>query len=83
MITYYVVQSFYVDQHHRMQPDEPILAKSEDHARVTAESLSEKKAGVVAFSRKADQAAGEYEDAVVLIQFGHIPFEDAMLEMAS
>ncbi len=83
MITYYVVQSFYVDQHHRMQADEPILAKNEQQARETAESMSERKAGVVAFSRKADPAIGEYEDAIVLVQFGHIPFEDAMLDMAS
>lgn len=83
MITYYVVQSFYVDQHHQMQPDQPLLAKSEEHARVAAESLAEKKAGVVAFSRKADPSIGAYEDAVILAQYGHIPFEDAMLDMAS
>ena len=82
MITYYVVQSFYVDHQHKLQSDQPILAKSEEHAKLAAESRAEKKGGVVAFSRKADPSIGEYEDAVVLVQYGHIPFEDAMLDMA-
>lgn len=83
MIAYYVVQSFYVDQFHQIQADEPVVARNAEHAVLLAENLSERKSGVVAFSRKADLEIGEYEDAIILAQYGHIPFEDSMLEMAS
>ena len=70
MRTYYVVQPFEIGSRGKLRPTEPILASSEEHAIRMAYRLEPKYAGVVAFARTADPDAGEYGDAVILVELG-------------
>lgn len=83
MLEYFVVQTFSVGRQHEMQADEPILAKSLEHSLVIAQALTEKKVGVVAFSRSGDPSIGEYEDAIIHFRYGQTPFEDDSIALAS
>ncbi|GEP11689.1 hypothetical protein [Methylobacterium gnaphalii] len=70
--TFFVVQGFSGGrQGHRM--DTPIQARSEASARRQAERLSERKSGVIAFSRTGDPTTGEFDEPVVLASYGRIP----------
>lgn len=48
-------------------------------AENAARRMAEAAAGAVAFSRTGDPSTGEFEDAVVLRQFGEVPSLDALL----
>lgn len=73
--TYYVIQSFSSSkQGYVIDPAREV--PSEAAARREAERLSRTKQGVVAFSRSYDADTGEYNDAVVIAQYGHIPEPD-------
>ena len=41
--------------------------------------MAESAAGAVAFSRTSDPATGEFEDALVLREFGEVPSLDQLL----
>lgn len=51
----------------------PVEQQSEERAVRTARTLAEKHAGVIAWSRTADVANGEYGEPVVLFQHGSVP----------
>lgn len=51
----------------------PADQQSEERAVRVAKGLADKHAGVIAWSRVADVALGEYGDPVVLFQAGAVP----------
>jgi len=51
----------------------PVDQQSEERAVRIAKGLAEKHAGVIAWSRVADIALGEYGEPVVLFQAGAVP----------
>jgi hypothetical protein len=71
-VTYHVVVAFDWDAEGDLKPGEarevlgPIIA--ERRARTPAEGH----AGALAFSRTGDPTTGEFQDAVVLAQFGEV-----------
>src|SRR5690606_30650632 len=75
MVTYFVVQAFQKGKKGVLIADEPRQARDEGHCKDLAERLSEGASAVVAFSRRGDPASGDWEDAVILAQFGHVPDE--------
>lgn len=79
MVTYYIVQSFERGKKGMLIPDLPKQARDEAHCQLLAERLAAQKASVVAFSRTGDPDAGDWDDAVVIKQFGELPSE--LLEM--
>lgn len=80
MVTLFVVQTFQKGKKGMLIPDLPKQARDEVHCRALADRLAGKAASVVAFSRSGDPEAGEWEDAVVISQFGELPAE--LLEAA-
>ncbi len=81
MVTYFVVQAYQRGKKGMLIPDQPKQARDVSHCSLLAERLAEKSASVVAFSRCGDPESGEWEDAVILAQFGEVPSE--LYEMAS
>lgn len=79
-ITYYVVQSFSKAKR-GVEVDPPQEMRSEMQARRTAERLSGGKIGVIAFSRTGNPSTGEWEPAVILVQYGNI--SDELIEYLS
>lgn len=71
-VTYYVIQSFSATEDGPW-PDEAVEAPNATAARARARELSVTKVGVVAFSRTGDPTTGEFDDAVILCQFGEVP----------
>jgi hypothetical protein len=69
--TYYVVQSF-SEGTEGVVPDEAKAVQSEHAAKSLAKRLSEQKPAVIAFSRTGDLALGEFDDAVVIVQYGDV-----------
>ena len=80
MITYYVVQSFSQGRRGILIAGEPRQVPSQRQCEALAERLAEEAVAVVAFSRTGDPKTGDWEDAVVISQFGRIP--DDVMEMA-
>jgi hypothetical protein len=74
-ITYYVVQPFVRDEEGELVPEEPIEARSQHGALGLMRRLAADKAGVLAFSRTADPALGDFEDAVILGRAGEVSAE--------
>lgn len=72
MLTYFVVQSFERGKNGAVIANTPVQVVSAEHAERLAARLSEKKAGVVAFSRTGDPSTGDYEDAVVIALHGSV-----------
>lgn len=69
--TWFVVQPFEATKR-GIVPCDPIEVLSADCARKLAERLSDK-GGALAFSRSGDMDVGDYEDAVMLGQWGELP----------
>jgi hypothetical protein len=71
-VTYYVVVPFDRNEAGDLTAGEaketPSAASAERQARVAAQAH----AGAVAFSRTGDPSIGEFQDAVVLAQFGDV-----------
>jgi hypothetical protein len=71
-VTYYVVVPFDRNEEGDLTAGEakevPSAASAERQARVAAQTH----AGAVAFSRTGDPSIGEFENAVVLAQFGEV-----------
>lgn len=69
-----VLAAFVRDDEGELVPAfEPRQIDSEERAKRDALMLGEKYAGVVAWSREADPAIGEYGPPVVIYQRGEIP----------
>jgi len=51
----------------------PAQQQSEDRAVRVAKSLATKRAGVIAYSREANPAIGEYGPPMTLLQAGEVP----------
>jgi hypothetical protein len=71
-VTYYVVVPFDRDESGNIVAGEGQEAPSASAAERKARSLALERAGAVAFSRTGDPAMGEFQDAVVLAQFGEV-----------
>lgn len=80
MVTYFVVQTFQKGKKGSLVADQPRQARDQAHCEYLAERLSRNTHAVVAFSRRGEPASGDWEDAVILAQYGPVP--DEVLEMA-
>ncbi len=52
---------------------DPVQFETEDRAKRHARDLSERHAGVIAWSRTADPDLGEFGEPVELVRYGDIP----------
>jgi hypothetical protein len=73
-VTYFVVVIFDREDC-ELLPGEPQEVRSAEVARRRVASLSGAHAGVVAFSRSGDPAAGELSDADILSQTGEVDLD--------
>jgi hypothetical protein len=56
------VQAFNAAKGDQLKPDKPIVCRSAEGARRTAQRLALSKAGVVAFSITSDDETGDYDE---------------------
>ena len=77
-ITYFVALPYEASGRGRFRAGEAVPAQSATHAMRLAEKMGEK-GGAVAFSRTGDPDFGDWEDAVVLGTYGHVPIELALV----
>lgn len=80
MVTYYVVQTFRRGKRGALIAEQPRQARDQAHCEHLAERLSKSAHAVVAFSRRGDPSSGDWEDALILAQYGPLP--DELMEMA-
>jgi len=71
-VTYYVVVPFDLDESGDLRAGEAKEASSGRAAERSASGLVPRHAGAVAFSRTGDAATGDFENAVILAQFGQV-----------
>jgi hypothetical protein len=71
-VTYYVVVPFDRNEEGDLAAGDAQEATSAPAAERGARSLAIEHAGAVAFSRTGDPSIGEFQDAVVLAQFGEV-----------
>jgi hypothetical protein len=71
--TYFVVQPFQETNRGALVALPAIAARDGDHARRLVARQAGTAVGAIAFSRRADPEAGDYEEAVVLISWGRVP----------
>ncbi len=83
MVTYFVVQSFSQGRRGAVVADMPIQVASADQATRKARKLAETHVAAVAFSRSGDPLTGEYDDAVLLGEYGSLPDECQQMALAS
>ncbi|MFA6966130.1 hypothetical protein [Bosea sp. (in: a-proteobacteria)] len=78
-VTYFVIQSFTRDAK-GVSIDEPFQPNDRGQGARAFARLKESKAGVVFFSRTGDPATGDWDDAVIIDQYGEVPdvFGDMM-----
>lgn len=76
-VTYFVVLPFERTGKNKIRSLDPIKAKDAHSARTKAEKLAAK-GGAIAFSRTGDPETGDFNDAVVLAQFGQVPDVEAL-----
>ena len=74
-VTYYVVVPFDRDESGDLTAGEANEAPSASAAERQAGSLALQHAGAVAFSRSGDPSTGEFQDAVILAQFGEVDLD--------
>ena len=72
-VTYFVVLSFVRDENGDLIAEEGAEAPSAFSAQRRAQARVGKKVGAIAFSRTGDPAIGEFEDAVIIGQYGEVP----------
>lgn len=79
--THLLVQAFDPEKDGQFKACAPIVRRTEEGARRTAERLALSKAGVVAFSTSGDVETGDYDDQpTVFFRAGRVPAEfDLML----
>jgi hypothetical protein len=76
----FLVQAFNIAKGDQLKPDKPIVCRSAEGARRTAQRLALFKAGVVAFSTTSDEETGDYdEEPKVFYREGRIPDEFSAL----
>lgn len=69
-----VVMAFDRDSEGELQPAfDPMEQQSEERAIRTAQALASKHAGVIAWSREANPALGDYGEPKTLFLSGHVP----------
>jgi hypothetical protein len=78
-VTYYVVVPFDRDEAGDLRPGPAQEATSTIAAERGARELARGRAGAVAFSRTGDPVAGDFQDAVIIAQFGEVDL-DALSE---
>ena len=78
-VTYFVALPFVWNDEGELVAGEAQDRQSAGAAESAARLMAETAAGAVAFSRTGDPATGEFEDAVVLREFGDVPSIDALL----
>jgi hypothetical protein len=71
-VTYYVAQPFEMTNAGRLVAGLPQQVQTASQAIRRAESMA-KKGGAIAFSRTGDLSSGDFDDAVILKQFGEVP----------
>ena len=74
-VTYHVVVAFDRDAEGDLKPGETREVLSPIIAERRARALAAGHAGALAFSRTGDPATGEFQDAVVLAQFGEVDLD--------
>jgi len=83
MQTYFVVQPYQETSRGALVALPAIAAKDADQAQRLVAQQKRVAVGVIAFSRRGDPEAGDYEDAVVLSRWGRVPDDDDMGEAAA
>lgn len=74
--TQFLVQSLDLAKGDQLKARGPMVCRTEERARRTAERLAMSKAGVVAFSTTADTETGDYDDQpTVFFRAGRLPDE--------
>jgi len=74
--TNFLVQSLDLAKGDQLKAGAPMVCRTEEGARRTAERLAMSKAGVVAFSTTADAQTGDYDDQpTVFFRAGRVPAE--------
>lgn len=79
-VTYYVALPFVRTEDGELVAGEAQERQSAGAAESAARCMAETAAGAVAFSRTADPATGEFEDAVVLREFGQVQYRELLVE---
>ncbi len=74
-ITYYVVVPFDRDDTGNLMPGAPQEVSNAGIASRRVQNLAAAHAGAVAFSRTGEPASGEFEDAVILSQYGEVDLD--------
>lgn len=77
-MTYFVVQPFEMTRGGRLIASAAVPAQTGTQALRMAERPAKGKVGAVAFSRTGDPETGDFDDAVILGQFGQVPDDLAM-----
>jgi hypothetical protein len=75
-VTYFVVVPFDRNDEGDLAAGEAREATSAGAAERGARELALRHAGAVAFSRTGDPSTGEFEDAVILAQFGDVDLNE-------
>ena len=78
-ITYCVAMPFDRNEEGELVAGEAQDRQSAGAAESAARRMAETAVGAVAFSRTGDPTTGEFEDAVVLREFGEMPSLDDLL----
>ena len=74
--TNFLVQAFDLAKGDQLKARAPMVCRTEEGARRTAERLAMSKAGVVAFSTTTDAETGDYDDQpTVFFRAGRVPVE--------
>ncbi len=73
-MTYHVVVAFDRNEEGDLKPGEAQEVMSPIVAERRARALALEHVGALAFSRTGNPATGEFEDAVILAQFGEVDF---------
>ncbi len=76
MQTYFVVQPYLETARGALVALPPIQARDADHARRLVSRQSGSAVGAIAYSRRADPDAGDYEEAIVLLRWGQVPDDE-------
>jgi hypothetical protein len=83
MQTYFVVQPYQETNRGALVALPAIAAKDADQAQRLVAQQKRVAVGVIAFSRRGDPEAGDYEDAVVLSRWGRVPDDGDMAGAAA
>ena len=78
-VTYYVALPFVRTEEGELVPGEAQDRQTASAAVEAARRMAATSAGAVAFSRTGDPATGDFEDAVVIREFGEVPSVEELL----